>query len=160
MTQTRRRLSLVLQPLAVLVVAVVAATAVGWLAITLLTAGSDGSNGWADLGAVVMGMLVGVVAGLAVWVAGLVWLARRLFPRGRRAGAVVLALAFAAVLFTVALQVESIPGPVSEGSDVLATIVVLLVAGAPSIVFLLCDRRSARRASVQELSAPSPFSRR
>ena len=150
MTPTNRRLRLVLQPLAVLALAVACAVVIGWLAVMGLSAGADPSNGWGDLAAAVTGMLVGAAAGLVAWVVGLVWLSRRLFPRGGRAGAVVLAVlavvVLGVVLAWVGLNLRELGG-LLLGAVVLA---------APSVVFVLWDRRSAdpRAAEVAVTSRP------
>ena len=141
MTPTNRRLHLLLQPLAVLAVAAAGAVVVGWLAMTLMSAGNDERDGWGDLAAAVMGMLAGAAVGVVLWVAGLVWLSRRLFPPGRRAGAVVLAVLGAVLLLTVLLQLEDLLGGGSNLAEALGLVAFLLVLAAPSMAFLLWDRR-------------------
>ena len=154
MTPTNRRLRLALLPLAVVAVAAAGAVLVGLVAMGLMTAGNDDRDGWGDLAAAVMGMFAGAVVGTVLWVAGLVWLSRRLFPRGRRAGAVALSVVAAALLLSVLLQLEDLLGGGSELRELLGLVGLMLVVGAPSIVFVLWDRRATRAASPYTQPAP------
>ena len=146
MSVRNRRLKLVLQPFVVLALAVVVAVVIGWLAYLGISAAqstaADSRDGWADLAALAMGMVAGALVGLGAWVVGLVWLSRRLFPRGGRAGAVLRSVVAVAVLGAVLLST----GDVWVGSNVreLAGLLLwLAVLAAPSVVFLLWDRRPA-----------------
>lgn len=72
--------------LAWLAIALGVGVAVG-LVVGLLTRGlSDPSNGWADLAAVILGMVGGVVAAMLVWFVAMVLATRRFVPAGSRLG--------------------------------------------------------------------------
>lgn len=74
---------LVLAPLGAAAAGVAAGLVGVGLTVALVNT-ADAGDGWGDLAAVVLGVLLSVGLGVVVWLAMLVAAARRLFPRGER----------------------------------------------------------------------------
>lgn len=136
----RRRTRLVLWPLAAVALGTLLGAVVVALTVIVVRAGSQPGEGFADLGIIVLGVLVGAVLGVTAAVLALVWVARRLFGRGRRLWPVLWSLAGVLAL-AVALSVVSgmlaDAGVESEGLAVTGLVVLLV----PSAAFLAWDRR-------------------
>lgn len=136
----RRRTRLVLWPLAAVALGTLLGAVVVALTVIVVRAGSQPGEAFADLGIIVLGVLVGAVLGVTAAVLALVWVARRLFGRGRRLWPVLWSLAGVLAL-AVALSVVSgmlaDAGVESEGLAVTGLVVLLV----PSAAFLAWDRR-------------------
>ncbi len=144
----RRKRQLVFWPLVAALMGVVAAALV--VAATLLrlrvTPGSD--EPWGDLERLIWGILLAVVVGVAVWMAGLAHAARRLFAAGRRLAAGIWStlaiLAVIVALTLVGLLVDS--DRLGDGiARVLMGFGFALLLVVPSCIFLLWDRRPGTR---------------
>lgn len=137
-----RRARLVLAPLAGAAAGIVVGASVMGLVVLLVRVFPRDS--WADLGLVVVGILLAVAAGVAVWVGGLLWAARRLFDAGRRLGVVIPAVAAVFVLLlavaALASALDDVAGLPRVVSVSLAWLGVLVVLTTPSVVFVLRDR--------------------
>ncbi|MCU1432262.1 MAG: hypothetical protein JWP95_1367, partial [Actinotalea sp.] len=94
-------------------------------------------------------VLAGLGAALAVWLAGIVWGARRLFPPRRRTAPALLTIAAAALVYLALLGVaEAVSGGALLSLEVIGTLTLVAFAAA-SAVFPLWGRsigRSAGRA--------------
>lgn len=123
-------------PLLAAVVGAAVGVGVGLAVAGVMRLTADPGNTWADLGAIVTGMLVAATVGAAVWVAGLVVAAWRLFPPGRRLVPVVWSVA---VTLVAAVALSSLGGALADaggaGGVWSATTVLLLLL--PSLVFWL-----------------------
>ena len=142
MSRTRR---LVLMPLLAVAVGVLVGGAVVGLAILLAGRTDTDRDTFADLGVLVMGLVLGVVVGVVVWLVVLSRAAVRLFPRGRRLMPV---LWSAVAVFVLVLGWNALSGAFDDGAalptqaaDALLWVGMLVVLTAPSVVFLLHDRR-------------------
>lgn len=142
MSRTRR---LVLMPL--LAVGIGVLVGMVGLGVTLLLAGRVDTDRatMADLGVVVVGLVVSVGAGVVAWLVVLARASARLFPARRRLAPVVWSAA--AVLGLTILwnalagQLGAGAGPDPAAADALLWVGGLLVLAAPSAVFVLWDRR-------------------
>ena len=141
----------------------IAGVAVGAGAATavrvVMAATADEEISPAALDPVGLGRTVGVAFGVLTFVAALLWFANAVFPRGRRSGAAVLALAAAgataAALVTLAAAVG---GGVSLGWTALGVVLVPSAAGA---AFVQWDRGTpARPGTTPVPAAPDPEARR
>ncbi len=138
-----RRTSLVVRPLAAAGAGVLAA-GVGLGLTWLVVRGMGPDAGMADLGVAALGLLASVGLGVVVWLVGLVRVAARLFPRGRRQPPVLIsALAVFVLVVAWATLAASQEGaaarPDAEELAWLAGLVLPIVA--PSVVFALWGRR-------------------
>ena len=77
---------LVLRPLLAALLGLVAALAVMGAALLLLQVMPESDQPWGDLGQILLGILLAGVAGVVVWVVGLVRAARRSSPPGDASG--------------------------------------------------------------------------
>ncbi|MEJ7771536.1 MAG: hypothetical protein WKF51_06515 [Geodermatophilaceae bacterium] len=91
----------------------VAALAVMGAALLLLQVMPESDQPWGDLGQIFLGILLAGVAGVVVWVVGLVRAARHLFASGRRLGVVIWS-AFA--ILAVAVVLAIVGGLVDSGA--------------------------------------------
>ncbi|MCU1432297.1 MAG: hypothetical protein JWP95_1402 [Actinotalea sp.] len=140
MAQGDRRLSLIVQPLGVALVALLLGAGVGLLVRFVVGLASSDQATFADLGAVVLGMFTGAIMAVTVWVTGIVWLTRRLFAPGRRALIGAGALAAPLVLALVHAVLVSALRAADVATDGLAYLVLLLPLTAGT-AFVLADRR-------------------
>ncbi|MCL3860957.1 hypothetical protein [Actinotalea sp. K2] len=112
---------------------------VGWGAGAVMLATSDPADGWADLAAVVVGQLVGVVVTIGVWVAVVVRAAWVLYPRGRRLRVVLVSLgaAVATVVGASAVLSASAVGETVrlETAGVVILVTVLVVPVVTGLLF-------------------------
>jgi hypothetical protein len=93
----------------------------------------------AGLGNLILSLFVGFCVAVISWVMGLVWVARRLFARGNRAGVIVLSVAAVVATATaIGLAVGVLDG---NGAPRGLSVLGLIVPGAPSLVFRLWGRR-------------------
>lgn len=146
MSRARR---LVLMPLLAVASGVLAGLIV--VGVTLLAAGrlSTDRATFADLGLVVVGLVLAVGLGVTVWLVVLSRAAVRLFPPSRRlppviwSAAAVFALTVAWNATATALS-DDAGGPPAT-ADALLWVAMLLVLAAPSVVFVLWDRRVRNR---------------
>lgn len=151
MAAAPRTVRLLAGPLLAVAAALVVGVLVGWAAVAGLVAAMRDDSPWGDLAGVVVGLMVGAATTVAVWVIGLVVAARRLFPRGRRGGAVALTMAAGAVVFVgftllaQLLEIGSEGGVI--GSERVVVVTVLAVA-ASSAMFPLWERMGASRGAV------------
>jgi len=72
--------------LAWLAIALGVGVAVGLIVGLVTRVLADSSNGWADLAAVILGMIAGVIAAMLLWFVAMVLATRRFVPAGRRLG--------------------------------------------------------------------------
>jgi len=117
---------LVLRPLLAALLGLVAALAVMGAALLLLQVMPESDQPWGDLGQIFLGILLAGVAGVVVWVVGLVRAARHLFAPGRRLGVVIWS-AFAILSVAVVL---AIVGVVGFGLPILTAIIAALAGFA------------------------------
>ncbi|HEY3438755.1 MAG TPA: hypothetical protein VGK35_13815 [Actinotalea sp.] len=131
-----------LLPLAAVLVALVGGGLVGLGVWAVTPHDATSRDGWADLVAVVVGMLVGAVAAAVLLAVGLTAVARRLLAPGRRLQPVLLALgldlALAAVGIRALTSAADGAAPLAPAVAVLAGLLVLVV---PSVVVVLAERR-------------------
>jgi len=141
---------LVLRPLLAALLGLVAALAVMGAALRLLQVMPQSDQPWGDLGQILLGILLAGVAGVVVWVVGLVRAARHLFASGRRLGVVIWSafaiLSVAVVLAIVGGLVDSDRLGDELGRGLLGCGSVLILA-APCGMFRLWDRRPGTRPS-------------
>ncbi|MDQ3055457.1 MAG: hypothetical protein M3R66_17095 [Actinomycetota bacterium] len=141
---------LVLRPLLAALLGLVAALAVMGAALLLLQVMPESDQPWGDLGQIFLGILLAGVAGVVVWVVGLVRAARHLFAPGRRLGVVIWSafaiLSVAVVLAIVGGLVDSDRLGDEVGRGLLGCGLVLILA-APCGIFRLWDRRPGTRPS-------------
>jgi hypothetical protein len=160
MDSRRRSRQLLLWPLLAVVAAYLAGIVVGGLLLAVLSLSDTSNDAWAGLGNFILSLFVGLCVAVISWVMGLVWVARRLFARGNRAGVIVLSVAAVVATATaIGLAVGVLDGTgAPRGLSVLG----LLVLGAPSLVFRLWGRRagpaSGGRTWVDARSGPGPMS--
>lgn len=142
-------------PLLAFAAAVAVGAAVGALVGLVWRAASEPSEAWADLGAIVLGMLAAAAVGAVAWAVGLVLVARRLFPAGRRlapvAWSAAAVAATAAVLAAVGRAVTDAGVPGDTWS--VTAVVVPLV---PSLVFWLWWRRLRADRAVRQSPSIHP----
>lgn len=154
----------------------VAALAVMGAALLLLQVMPESDQPWGDLGQIFLGILLAGVAGVVVWVVGLVRAARHLFASGRRLGVVIWSafaiLAVAVVLAIVGGLVDSDRLGDEAGRGLLGCGLVLILAarcgifrpGPParnSAFAALGHQKSTRvttRRSVGRLTSANPAS--
>ncbi|WP_199422447.1 hypothetical protein [Actinotalea solisilvae] len=135
--------------LGTVVVAVVVGVVVGAVVALVMTAlvSDDATDGWAGLAAVVVGVVAAVLAAVLTWVIGLVVGARRYFPRGSRAVAVLLTLGTAALgsaALIVLLDATGVGGGAVTGSENKLLVIIAMVA-LSAAVFPWWERRLSRR---------------
>ena len=143
---TARRRRVAVLPLLALLAAVVVGAVAGYVTAAVVTAVAPPREGFADLAAVVTGILAAWVVGAVGAIVGLVVVARRLFPPGRRAAVVLLgAVGTAAMVFLAAAVQGSVSNTAADPALFLAILVLALVT--PSVVFSVWDRmlRPVRR---------------
>lgn len=143
MTRTRR---LVLLPLLAVAAGVLVALVVGGLTLLLVGRMDTDRATMADLGVAVLGLVVAVGLGVAVWLGVLVRVAVRLFARGRRLAPVVWS---AGSVFGLVIAWGALAGVVDDGAasgpgEALLWLAMLVVLAAPSVVFVVWDRRGGR----------------
>ncbi len=149
----RRGRQLVLWPLVAALLGVVAATLVMGAGVLLLQVMPDSDEPWGELGQIFLIILLAVIIGVAVWVAGLVRAARNLFAAGRRLGVGIWS-AFVILVAAVALAV--VGGLVDSdqlGDDVGRVLLgcgFVLMLAAPSGIFRLWDRQPGTRPSQRQ----------
>jgi hypothetical protein len=135
--------------LGAVVVALLVGVVVG-VAVTLVMGAlvsDEATNGWAGLAAVIVGVLAGVVAAVLAWVIGLVMGARRYFPRGSRAVAVLLTLGTAALgsaAVIALLDASGVGGGAVTGNENKLLVIIAAVA-LSTAVFPWWERRLSRR---------------
>lgn len=146
MDDRRRPRRLILWPLLAVVAAYLAGILVGGLLLAVLSANAASDEGWTGLGNFLLSLFVGLCVAVISWVTGLVWVARRLFDPGNRAGviassvgAVVATAVIARVVIGLAVGVGAPPVVSALGLQA----VLLLVLAVPSVVFRLWARRVA-----------------
>lgn len=126
--------------------ALVGALVVGAVLLAIRLAPPDPAS-FRDLGYAVGGVVLGVVVAVAVWLGGLVRAAIRLFERPRRLGVLLASVAAVFVLAVVAGlvggQLESAGLPQWAGAT-LTVVAVVAIVGAPSLAFVLWERRTGR----------------
>ena len=140
MRQGDRRVSLMVQPVVLAVIALVVGTAVGLLVWFVVGRTSPDDATFADLGAVVFGMVAAAIMATLIWVAGVVRLTRSLFAPGHRilvGGLALLAPVALLLLYVVLRALLTAAGGPSQELGYLA----LLAPVATGIAFLLADRR-------------------
>jgi hypothetical protein len=130
-------------PLGVLLVAGLAGAAVGAATYALGKSGSD--NGWEQLGAFLLGIVLGLVTFGATYFTGLVLAARRAFTRGRRVLPVVLALAIPAGIAALATVLGTWVERSGSNSAVLGLAAAAGVLAAPSAAFAWSGTRRTRQ---------------
>lgn len=136
MRAQRTSRGLALWPLAVLAVALAAGAGAGGVLVGVLRLVSGPIEGLEDLGQILLGVLVATVVAAVVWLVGLVGVAHRLLPRGRRARAVV-----GAVAASVAVAVAVWTSLTAVGRhDLVLAATLLLAAPVASAVFVLSGR--------------------
>lgn len=144
----RRRRQLIFWPLVAALLGVVAAALVLGAALLLLRVTPASDEPWGDLGRIFLGILLAVVVGVVVWVAGLARAARRLFAPGRRLAAGIwstLAILATIVVLTLAgVLVDSDRLGDGVGRVLMGCGFALLLV-VPSCIFLLWDRRPGTR---------------
>lgn len=90
-----------------------------------------------------LGLMTGAAFGLLTWLGALTWFANAVFPRGRRRGAVVLALVTALVT---GAAIAAFVAAVSDGVPVLGFVLAaLLVPAAAGAAFVHWDGGSTTR---------------
>lgn len=142
---TRRRARLLGLPALAAFVACVVGGAVGGLIAFAGTAGSTESGGWDEAIWALTGLMVGSFVGVVLWVVGLVLVARRLFPRGHRTGAVwlavglgVAAVAASSAVFAVATGLGATGATVFAAGS-MTSVLALMASG--SVALWLWGRR-------------------
>lgn len=131
--RSRRRQLLGLPALAT-VVATLVGTLLGGATMLAGTSGTGADDPWASVVWALTGVMVAALSGLVLWVAGLLWAARRLFYRRQRAGAVWLAVAFGVASTAVSSAIFGAATALGTSSGV------ILAAGSPiSVVMLLAS---------------------
>ena len=139
MDSRRRSRQLLLWPLLAVVGAYLTGMLVGGLLLAVLSVTDTSNDAWAGLGHVILSFFVGFCVAVISWVGGLVWVARRLFARGNRAGVIVSSVAaVVATVTAIGLAVGVLDG---TGAPRGLWVLGLLVLGAPSLVFRLWRRR-------------------
>lgn len=131
------------------VVALVLGVVVGAVVALVMTAlvSDEATDGWAGLAAVVVGVIAGVLTAVLAWVIGLVAGARRYFPRGSRAVAVLLTLGTAALgsaAVIVLLDATGVGGGAVTGSENRLLVIIAAVA-LSTAVFPWWERHLSRR---------------
>ena len=148
-TPRRRSAPAAVWPVIVLVVAGVAALACGLL--TFHVAPRDGTDGWAELGAYLLALAVGVLALVVAYVVGIVVAARHAFAAGRRALPVAAALVLpAALVGLTAIVAQVTPVPIWPPVYVVAGAAAL--AAGPAAFAWTGSRTGQRRLGVAILA--------
>lgn len=144
----RRRRQLVFWPLVAALLGVVAAALVLGVTLLLLRVTPASDEPWGDLERIFWGILVAVVLGVVLWIAGLARAARRLFATGRRLAAGIWStlaiLATIVALTLVGALVDSDRLGDGVGRALMGCGFALLLV-LPSCIFLLWDRRPGTR---------------
>ena len=156
--RSRRRQLLGLPALAT-VVATLVGTLLGGATMLAGTSGTGADDAWASVVWALTGVMVAGLSGLVLWVAGLLWAARRLFYHRQRAGAVWLAVAFgvastavSSAIFGAATALGMAGGVIlAAGSPI--SVVMLLASG--SLAFWLWGRRADDPTPVPSDQPPS-----
>jgi hypothetical protein len=135
-------------PLLSLIAAAVVGVCVGAGTYILCSTGND--DGWAELGAFLLGIALGITAFAASHLGGLAVGARRAFPHGHRMLPVVLSLAIPALLLAAAVALAGLAD--SEGTDFPRAMGIVAfigaVAAAPASFAWAGGARSRRRLAV------------
>lgn len=121
-------------------------TLVGFLVAGVQLAGNN--NDWAELGAFLLGLVVGAAVAVVVYVAALIVLARRLFAPGRRAAAVLLTLLAHAVVVGVVAGLTVNLQPTSGGGEVAGVLLCLAFAACGPATFVGYGRTGRLRLGV------------
>lgn len=139
--RSRRRQLLGLPALAT-VVAILAGTLLGGATMLAGASGSGADDPWASVVWALTGVMVGALSGLVLWVAGLLWAARRLFFHRQRAGAVWLAVAFGVASTAVSSAIFAAALGTAGGVVLAAgsTISVVMLPASASLVFWFWGR--------------------
>lgn len=146
----RRGLQLVLWPLLAALLGVLATALVMGAALLLVQVPPESDEPWGDLGQIFLGVLLAVLIGVVVWVAGLARAARHLFAPGRRLRvgiwSVLAILVVAVALGIVGGLVDSDRLGDGIGRVLLGCGIVAMLA-APSGIFWLWDGQPGTRPS-------------
>ncbi|MCU1432298.1 MAG: hypothetical protein JWP95_1403 [Actinotalea sp.] len=95
-----------------------------------------------------LGRATGITLGIVTWIAALLWFAHAVFPRRRRSGAVMLALAASAVTAVAVITLAvAVGGGLDVGWAVLGAVLVPVASGA---AFVQWDRGTLRRSPAAE----------
>lgn len=133
-------------PLAVLVGAAVASVLAGTVVGFASSSGTGERDDWSDLGAILLGLAAGLVVFVVSYVLGLVLAARRAFPEGRRALPVVLALGIPAALGALVLGLRGVANLLDvDLVPAVGVVVGLAVSAAAPVAFGLAGTAAGRR---------------
>lgn len=144
----RRGLPPAAWPVVVLVIAVALGAAVTYFVTATGSAGSD--DAWGELGAFLLGLVLGVLAFAVSYLLGLVLAARASLPRGQRVLPVALSVAIPAVVVAAASALSALAGDAGTSFPESIGIVALLGAlvAAPFAFAWSATRRGRRRLAI------------
>jgi MFS family permease len=143
-------------PLLALAAACAAGGVAGGVLGLVLMARASESDGWAALGAFVAGLVLGVSVAAVAYVLALVVAARLLFPAGRRAGPVLLALLGPVAVTSIGAALLAPLRPTAAGASVAFALFVAAAAGCGPAAFVWCGASGRlRRAAVAVVAVPA-----
>ncbi|GAB1691928.1 hypothetical protein [Krasilnikovia sp. M28-CT-15] len=134
--------------------ALAAAGGLGTLAGYAVFMAADTSGDWAELGAALRGLFVGTLVGVAGYLVALILAANRLFPRGRRAAPVALALLGHVAVLGYTAALGSVLNPTNGGGEVASTMLMLAAVMCGPVAFVgWGSAGGARRVAVTAITA-------